>query len=252
MAVSDRISMIKQLLLNEKKVTVADLSQKFSVTEETIRRDLDKLESEGVLIRTYGGAVVNSGDTGSNIPFYERAAFNLNAKQDIAIKANALLNSIHTIYADASSTVMETLKLLKNRADLTVVTNSSEALKEFLSSEVNVLSTGGILNKRTLSLQGDLTEKAIENYHVDMAVLSCKGIDLTVGVTDTNEREAKIKRCMIAQADKVMLLVDHSKFDKKAFVQLLDIDEIDYILTDEKPSDSWLEFFGSNKIETHY
>lgn len=242
MSAQTRLSLIKQILINEKKASVADLSKKFSVTEETIRRDLDKLETEGILTRTYGGAVLNMDETVSNIPFYRRAEHNLTAKQDIAIAALEILKGATTIFADSSSTVMETLKLLKNREDLTVVTNSSEALKEFIVSDVNVLSTGGQLNKRGLSLQGDLTEKAIEYYNVDLAVISCKGINQSTGVTDTNEVESGIKRKMIQQADKVVLLADHGKFGKKAFVHLMSLEEVDYIVTDQKPEQEWLDY----------
>lgn len=252
MAAKDRLSLIKQLLINEKKVSVSSLSEKFSVTEETIRRDLDKLESEGILTRTYGGAVLNSEETVSNIPFYKRAEHNIEAKQRIAIKVREVLDSVHTISADASSTVIEALKLLKDRDDMTIVTNSTEALRELIVSDVNVLSTGGIFNKRTLSMQGDLTERAIENYNVEMAVISCKGIDKSAGATDTNEIEARIKKLMIAQATEVMLLIDSEKFCKKGFVHLSDISQINHVVTDQKPSDDWIEFFADNKIELHY
>jgi DeoR/GlpR family transcriptional regulator of sugar metabolism len=246
------VLLIKQLLLNEKKVVVSDLSKKFSVTEETIRRDLDKLEAEGFLTRTYGGAVLNAEEIVSNVPFYKRAEHNLQQKQVIAITAQEVLQSAHTIFADASSTVIETLKLLKNRDDLTIVTNSSEALKELIVSDVNILSTGGTLNKRTLSLQGDLTEYATSVYNVDLAVLSCKGIDFHAGVTDTNEIECRIKRKMIEQANEVVLLVDHSKFGKKAFIHLSDFSNVSYIITDQKPSKEWLDFLKNKGIHIYY
>lgn len=252
MAGRDRIIIIKQLLLNEKKVSVADLSQKFSVTEETIRRDLDKLESEGVLTRTYGGAILNVEETVSNIPFYKRAEKNMEAKQAIAITARELLSTTNTMYADSSSTVMETMKLLKDRDDLMIVTNSSEALKELLVSNVNVLSTGGELNKRTLSLQGDLTEQAIQHYNVDVALISCKGIDLETGVTDTNEVESRIKRRMIQQASQVVLLADQSKFDKKAFVHLSEFPQIQHVITDQRPNQEWRNFFKEQGIKVHF
>lgn len=251
-AARDRLSLIKQLLINEKKVSVSNLSEQFSVTEETIRRDLDKLESEGILTRTYGGAVLNSEETVSNIPFYKRAEHNVEAKQAIALKVREVLGPIHTISADASSTVMESLKLLKDRDDMTIVTNSTEALRELMVSEVNVLSTGGVFNKRTLSMQGDLTERAIETYNVEMAVISCKGIDKKVGATDTNEGEARIKKHMISQASEVMLLIDSEKFCKKGFVHLANIDQIHHVVTDKKPSDDWISFFEENDIQLHY
>lgn len=248
----NRLLTVKQILLNDKKVTVADLSQKFSVTEETIRRDLEKLEADGFATRTYGGAVLNGEEIVANIHFYKRAERNLEAKQKIAIKAMELLKSKSAISADSSSTVMETLKLLKDRDDLTIVTNSTEALRELMLSSVNIMSTGGIFNKQSLSLQGTLAEQSITNYNVDTAIISCKGLDIDKGITDSNEDEAKLKKKMIAQSAEVVLLVDNSKFNKKAFVHLTEIENITTIVTDEAPSKEWIKFFKQNNIQLIY
>ena len=245
----DRLYTIKQILINEKKVNVSDLSKKFSVTEETIRRDLEKLENEGFATRTYGGAVLNNEEPVSNIPFYKRADHNLQAKQQIAVLAKGILQNLTTISADSSTTVMETLKLLKNRSDLTIVTNSTEVLKELILSEVTVISTGGIFNKQSLSLQGVLAEAALTTYHVDAALISCKGVDQELGITDSNEIEARLKKNMLDQADKVILLVDSSKFGRKAFVHLCNISKISIIITDQEPSIEWKQYLEKKGIQ---
>lgn len=248
----NRLATIKQLLLNDKKVLVSDLSQKFSVTEETIRRDLEKLEAENFATRTYGGAVLNGEEIVSNIPFYKRAERNFEQKQNIAIKTIQLLKNKSTISADSSSTVMETLKLLKDRNDLTIVTNSTEALRELMLSTVNIMSTGGMFNKQSLSLQGTLAEQSIANYNVDSALISCKGLDIVTGITDSNEDEAKLKKRMILQSNEVILLADSSKFDKKAFVHLTDLTNITTVVTDLEPSQDWINFFEKNQIQLIY
>lgn len=248
----NRIVTIKQLLLNDKKVTVSDLSEKFSVTEETIRRDLEKLELEGFATRTYGGAVFNGEEIVANIPFYKRAERNFEAKQKIAIKAVELLKNKSAISADSSSTVMETLKLLKDRSDLTIVSNSVEALRELMLSSVNIMSTGGMFNKQSLSLQGILAEQSIANYNVDTTIISCKGLDIDKGITDSNEDEAKLKKKMILYSAEVILLVDSSKFSKKAFVHLTNLENITTVVTNEAPSDEWISFFKHSKIQLIY
>ncbi len=249
---TNRLATIRQLLLNDKKVLVSDLSQKFSVTEETIRRDLEKLEAENFATRTYGGAVFNGEEIVSNIPFYKRAEKNFEQKQNIAIKTVQLLKNRSTISADSSSTVMETLKLLKDRNDLTIVTNSTEALRELMLSSVNILSTGGMFNKQSLSLQGTLAEQSICNYNVDTAVISCKGLDIATGITDSNEDEAKLKMRMISQATEVILLADSSKFNKKAFVHLTNLSNITTIITDKEPSKEWITYLKTNQIQLIY
>ncbi|WP_264830878.1 DeoR/GlpR family DNA-binding transcription regulator [Escherichia coli] len=239
MAAKDRIQAIKQMVANDKKVTVSNLSGIFQVTEETIRRDLEKLEDEGFLTRTYGGAVLNTAMLTENIHFYKRASSFYEEKQLIARKALPFIDNKTTMAADSSSTVMELLKLLQDRSDLTLLTNSAEAIHVLAQSEIKVVSTGGELNKNTLSLQGRITKEIISRYHVDIMVMSC----------NSNEAEAEIKKTMIRQATEVALLVDHSKFDRKAFVQLADFSHINYIITDKSPGAEWIAFCKDNNIQ---
>ena len=252
MSAKDRINTIKQMVSNEKKVTVSNLSEVFRVTEETIRRDLEKLEIEGVLTRTYGGAILNENSQMEGVPFYKRANTMLVEKRKIALKVLPLLENKTTMSGDSSSTVMELLKLLKNRKDLTILTNSTEAFNELSKADVYVVSTGGEFNKSSLSLQGRLTKEIIKKYLVDVVVMSCKGLDMENGALDSNENEAEIKKAMLEQASEVILLADHSKFDKKAFVQLADLECIDYLVTDQKPSKEWVQFCEKNSIELIY
>ena len=144
---------------------------------------------------------------------------------------------------------MELLKLLQDRSDLTLLTNSAEAIHVLAQSEIKVVSTGGELNKNTLSLQGRITKEIISRYHVDIMVMSCKGLDINSGALDSNEAEAEIKKTMIRQATEVALLVDHSKFDRKAFVQLADFSHINCIITDKSPGAEWIAFCKDNNIQ---
>ncbi|WP_437890097.1 DeoR/GlpR family DNA-binding transcription regulator [Phytobacter sp. V91] len=252
MAAKDRLQTIKQMVTNEKKVTVTHLSILFQVTEETIRRDLEKLEAEGIITRTYGGAVLNSASLADSVHFYKRAKSFFEEKQAIALNALPFINNKTTLAADSSTTAMELLKLLKERKDLTLLTNSTEAFRELAQSEINIVSTGGEFNKNTLSFQGRITKEIIGKYHVDIMVMSCKGLDIDSGALDSNEAEADIKKVMIRQATEVALLVDHSKFDRKAFVQLVDFSHINYIITDKKPGAQWVDFCKQNNIQLVY
>ncbi|MBW7982219.1 DeoR/GlpR family DNA-binding transcription regulator [Enterobacillus tribolii] len=249
MSARDRLQAIKQMVTNDKKVTVANLSQIFQVTEETIRRDLEKLEGEGFVTRTYGGAVLNSDTLSENLHFYKRAKSFLEEKKAIALKALPFLKNKTTMSADSSTTVMALLRMLKDRGELTVLTNSAEAFHELAHSDVNVVSTGGEFNKNTLSLQGILTKEVIGKYHVDIMVMSCKGLDIESGALDSNEAEAEIKKAMIGQATEVALLVDHSKFNRKAFVRLVELDHINYIITDKKPEAKWISLCEQKGIQ---
>lgn len=252
MRAKERLNIIKQLLTNNKKVFVSELSDKLDVTEETIRRDLEKLEVEGIVTRTYGGAVLNTEPSFDGVNFYKRASINLEEKQKIAIKAIELLKNKTTIAADSSSTVIETLKLIRNRKDVVLLTNSTEILREFTQSELTIISTGGIFNKNSLSLQGTMAKNMIKRYNVDILLISCKGLDKEKGALDSNEVEVEFKKVLVQQSSEVALLVDHTKFDRNGFVQLVDFKNIDYIVTDKCPDDTWMCFFEKNGIKVLY
>lgn len=251
MAARDRLILIKQQVEAEKKVTVTNLSRIHKVTEETIRRDLEKLEAEGFLTRTFGGAVLNSISPSDNVHFHKRASINIGEKKKIAAAFYDILKDKTTIVTDSSTTVMEAVKLLKDK-ELTILSVSTEIFRELGDTDIKIISTGGAFNKSTLSLQGQVAKDTIRRYHVDIALISCKGLNIKKGAMDTNESETEVKKCMIKQAEEVALLVDHTKFDKTAFAHLLDLENVDYLVTDEKPDESWIQFCGENNIKLIY
>lgn len=252
MSSKDRLMMIRQNIQSIKKVSVAELSRQYSVTEETIRRDLDKLEAEGVVTRIHGGAIWNVDIQKENVDFYKRLTKHLKEKQDIAGKTAALLEGKHTIIADSSTTVAEALKLLPDSGDVTIVTNSTEVFREFQQSSFNIISTGGEYNRKSMSLQGQLAKTNIVKYNVSLALISCRGLSIEKGVQDSNEAEAEIKKLMLEQADEVALLADHSKFDQTAFVCLIDLKSVNYIITDRQPDDIWIRYCEENGIQLIY
>lgn len=252
MSSKERLMVIRQNVQNMKKITVAELSRQCAVTEETIRRDLDKLEAEGVVTRIHGGAIWNSDAQKEGIHFYKRLTKQLKEKQNIARKTVELVEGKHTIIADSSTTVGEALKLIPDSADVTIVTNSTEVFREFQQSSFNIISTGGEFNKKSLSLQGQLAKTNIMKYNVNLALISCKGLNIEKGVLDSNESEAEIKKLMLDQAAEVALLADHTKFDQTAFVCLIDLKSVNYIITDRRPSDMWITYCQENGIQLIY
>ncbi len=144
---------------------------------------------------------------------------------------------------------MELLRLLNNHKDLTILTNSAVALGEIGQADFRILSTGGILNKNSLSLQGSIAIETTSSYHLDKYLVSCKGICKGDGTFDTDEREAELKRKFIRQSNRIILLVDHTKFDRIAFVKVADWSDVDVLITDIEPSESWKGIFRENNIE---
>lgn len=251
MLAAERRKKIIDLAHQDKKVLVSDLSKMFDVTEETIRRDLEKLEKDGIVSRTYGGAMLNR-HTNEDLPFTTRNALNTDMKRQLALQALDLINDGDTLMVDPSSTSFEFLKLLTNKNNLTVITNSINILQEFSSSGMHIISTGGSLRPRSLSLVGPVAQATLQRYNVDKAIISCKGLDLDRGITESNEPECELKKYMLGQCDKVILLADHTKFDKTAFSGLAELERIDYLITDRKPNEKWLRRLSEVGIELIY
>ena len=248
----ERRNMILARLQSEGKVIVADLSREFDVTEETIRRDLEKLDNEGLAKKTYGGAVLNQ-NLNTDVPFNVRKRSNVELKQRIAEKIAALIQDGDFLMLDASTTAIHVAKSIKNRKNITLITNSVEILLELSDKEGwNVLSTGGVLKQGSLSLVGSSAERMIRGYHVDLAVCSSKGIDLSMGVTESNEKDSEIKRAIFNSANHKVLAIDSTKFDRISFVRVYDLNDIDTIVTDAAPSERWIDYCRQNNIELIY
>ena len=248
LAIERRKEILERLAANG-KVIVAELAKDFDVTEETIRRDLEKLDREGLASKTYGGAVAMH-SAATDLPYIVRESANVQQKQYIAEKLSELIAPGDRIMLDSSSTALYVLKKLKERKNLTIITNSVKILLELADKpDWTVLSTGGVLKKGALSLTGSSAEKMIRSYHVDVAICSCKGLDMELGVTDSNESDSLIKQAMFHAAEKRILALDNEKLDKKSFVKVCDPDEIDLIVTDSEPSEKWLSFCNEKKIE---
>jgi len=230
-----------------KSVHVADIAKKFSVTDETIRRDLEKLEKEGLVIKTYGGAILAEG-LSSNAPYRVRFETNKSQKEIIAQKIVQLVNPKDSIIIDASSTCVKIAKSLSKIRQLTIITNSVDILVECASIEnIRIISTGGHLSGSSLSLVGQSACSAIERFTADMTIFSCKGVDLKKGITESSLAEAEVKRAMAKSAKEVLLAIDSSKFDKLAFASSVEVSSITKVVSDFFPN-KWKTYFEERGI----
>ena len=177
LAIERRREIISRLT-SDGKVLVSPLAREFGVTEETIRRDLEKLDKDGLASKTYGGAV-SKNPSAPDLPYNVREVVNVEKKQNIADKVSELINDGERILLDSSSTALYVVKRIKEKKNLTVITNSVKILLELADKQDwTILSTGGALKKGALSLTGSSAEKMINSYHVDTAIYSCKGLDI--------------------------------------------------------------------------
>lgn len=251
LAIERRREILTRLMVDG-KVIVAELARDFGVTEETIRRDLERMDKEGLVSKTYGGAVSKQ-NSGLDLPYNVRESVNVTEKKEIAEKIAELVHDRERVMLDSSSTSLYVVKQLKNKKNLTIITNSVKILVEVSDmADWTVLSTGGLLKKDALSLTGSSAEKMINSYHVDTAICSCKGLDMELGVTDSNEGDSLIKQAIFAAAEKRILALDSEKFDKKSFVKVCGLGEIDVLVTDTEPSPQWISFCNEKQIDLVY
>ena len=247
----ERKNEILDKLRAEQRVLVSDLAEYYHVTEETIRRDLDKLEKEGYATKTYGGAILGN-STKTDLSYTIRNKTNVDAKNQIAAIASRLIEDGDHLMLDDSSTSLYLAKKLKEKKGLTVITNSVELVVELSGVEGwTIILTGGRLKPESLALVGDQTQ-SLRRYHVDKAVMSCKGIDLESGVTDSSEFHSQTKHSMLCCAKKRILILDSSKFDKVSFIDIAPLDAFDTVVTNAVPSKAWLDYFADHNIECLY
>ncbi len=247
MLVAERHQKIVELVNEKLSVRVSELSAMFGVTEETIRRDLEKLEKEELLRRSHGGAVsIKKEET--EIPFLEREITNASEKRKIAKEAVKLINPGDQIVLDASTTAWYMAKELPDMP-LSVLTNSIKVAFELsMKEQIKVISTGGMLLPESLSFVGPLAERSLQMYHVNKAFISCKGVHLDAGLSDSNEWQALLKKQMMSISDQTILLVDSTKFGVRTFVQVARLNQVHQIITDTNLSSTYLHEIQEKNI----
>lgn len=230
----ERRAEIVRLIELKGSVRVSELCTQFSVTEETIRRDLDTLENQGLLERTYGGAV-SPKRIAHESPYYGRETQNQAEKEAIAQAVADMIADRETVLLDASSTSLYVARALAaQKQRLTVMTNSLVITHELsrVRGSFTVMCTGGTLRETSLSFVGPHAERALLDYHVDTAVISCKGFSAERGFTDSNDLEVEMKKLMLRSANRVIAAVDSSKWGYVGFAVIGPATSAQVIVTD--------------------
>ena len=198
----------------------------------TVRRDLDKLEADGVLRRTHGGAVAQH-RTQIELNYLARQKQHRREKESIGELAAGLVEDGQSVFLDAGTTVLAMVQHLTDRKALTVITTSLPVQMALLNSpSVDVILVGGQVLAPTMSLIGTLAQETISNMRFDWTFLGTGGIDVDRGLTHSTMEEIPIKKAAAASGSKVAVLVDHHKFGYNALSLFMPMDDIDMIVTD--------------------
>lgn len=247
-----REKIIKMIHIN-KSVKVSHLIDKFGVSFETIRRDLEGLEKGGHLKRVHGGAVLDEVDS-RELTFTVRKTKNESEKKELAKIATRYVTEGQSIAIDVSTTNTEFAKALKSRFKrLTVLTNSMVIAHEL--SEMNdytILFAGGILRNQELCSVGDYAEDFVSNFHIDTFFMSVSGISLMKGLTDYGIGEVQLKKKMLEVAQNCVVLADSTKFDVISLVKVCEFNQVTRVVTDSMISENVVERFQQNGIDIVY
>ena len=233
MHAEDRRDRISEEVRRRGRVSVSRLAAAYDVTAETVRRDLIELEQRGELRRVHGGAVAPA-RTRQEVAVDERAGHMAAEKERIAEAALALLpDDGGTVLVDAGTTTAALVERFPAERRLTVVTNAvPHALRLVQLPEVTVIVVGGRLRARTLANVDEPAVEALRNLRVDVAFVATNGLTER-GCSTPDLAEAAVKRALVAAADRVVLLADHTKFGEEHFVRFAELADLDVVVTDD-------------------
>lgn len=249
MSVTDveRREAILQQLKRHYSVKVTELSKLLYIGEATIRRDLKKLENGGYLKRVYGGAVrIDAVDR--ELPADVRQTDNPGAKMELCAEASKLIQDGMVLSMDSSTTVQFLGEYLPKFQNLTVLTQGQKLIEKLQYAPINLYCAGGLLQKTTLSYNGTFARNFFSSFCSDIAFISCKGISMEHGISWVYEEEACLRKIMLENAKRRVLLCDHSKFDAVSSCKLFGFEQIDYLVTDQKPSEIWIAFLQEKNV----
>lgn len=244
----ERKQYIIELLYKNKRVLVSDLSRALNVTEETIRRDLKELEKTGQVVRSHGGAVI-SDTRNDNTSFIGRENTNSVPKNKIGRIVADLIENNMFLMIDTSTTSKAVINQLKNKRNITILTNSYRLINDLSYNEnIHFIGTGGDVLAHYQAFVGSDTLKTIGRYHADLAILGAHAISPEFGFMESNVEECDVKIAMVSHCKKNIIVADHSKFNQISKVMFLSFRETDMLVTDRMPEPKWTEIFNRHNI----
>lgn len=232
---NERYDAIAKILKENNTATVHFLAKELFVSEPTIRRDLKKMEQQGIIKRTFGGAVLSE-LLNKEIPLSMREHENMSAKDYIAKEAVKFIRDGQVIFLDASSTVFRIVKYLAPFSNITVITNSPKASLKLAELKIKSFCTGGLLLENSIAYVGTYAENFIKNFNADIFFFSSHGITANGVITDSSIEESDLRRTMLLNSKKSIFLCTSDKIGKQFFYNLTDISEIDRVICDTEIS----------------
>lgn len=230
---AERRARIVDLVKERRAVRVSSLSEDLGVSGMTIRRDLERLEGEGVLVRTHGGAVLKRHMTEETL-YVEREGSSAEEKRRIAAAAAALIEPGETVFLSSGTTAAQVLRHLDPDLEARIVTHNVGAVLEARGLRAEVVLAGGLYRPRSNAVSGPVAVEHIARFHAGKMFIGADGLDLEEGLTTPTMGMAGVERAMIEQTrGEVVVLADSSKIGVVADVVICGLDQVDAILVDD-------------------
>lgn len=249
MLAAERRFKIIRLVQKQKVVTTKELAKLFNTSGMTIRRDLEKLSQDGLLLKTHGGVVANEMAT-LGPSFAEKEITYLEEKRRIGLVAGEMIERGDIIALNAGTSTFQVAKNIKKNMDLTVITNAINIGMELAKrDDIKLILTGGTLRERSFALVGTLAEKALSSVRVNKVFLGVNGVAVEHGITTADLLEASIDKVMIEIAKKVIVVADHSKIGNVSLAPIVPLSDIDKVITDSGISKADRETLEKSGVE---
>ena len=244
---TDRLNEMEQYIVRNTTASLEELTQVFSISMNTVRRDVQMLLQRGLIRKVYGGVEVIQQT--QPLPMSVRAATCKEEKQLIGKLAATLIPDHSSVFLDSGTTTCQVLPYLAEKKGITVVTHSLTALCEASRyPNLRVINLGGVFNASTSSYIGISTVEALAKLNVQTVLIATTGVTLEQGLTNTTYMEADVKRYITAKSTNIILMADHTKFDRAAVLSFLPFERLSAVVTDEKPAPEYVSFMEKHNI----
>jgi DeoR/GlpR family transcriptional regulator of sugar metabolism len=244
----ERQEQLLKFVEQRQRVTVDQICYRFEVSPATVRRDLEALAEQGVIERFHGGARAIR-QAPPEAPVVHRAISQAAEKQRIGQAAANLVKDGETVFLGSGTTVLEVARQLKDRPNLTVITNSLLVLNVLADAPgLTLIALGGFFRPSEMSMIGHLTEQALQEVHAHKTIIGIRALDIERGLTNDYLPETKTDRTILAQSSEVIIVADHTKCGRASTAFVAPITTIQTLVTDRQAPPEFVEALKARGI----
>ncbi len=243
-----RISDIEHYVAAKGFISMTELEEHYQVSINTIRRDVADLIKRGVVTKVYGGICARQAET-TLTPYEVRRINNEEAKVAICRKAASLVRDGDIIFIDSGTTTLQLIDFLTDKQNLTIVTNNlGMVMRAMPYEQINIIVLSGQLQRRTNSVTGSDTVSNLQRYNVRIAFMAATGLS-TRGATNSSPMEYEIKRTVVENSEKVVLMVNQGKIGVTGLMTFAPVEDFDYVVTDKDPGKAYRDLFDEKRVK---